>query len=117
MKFINSSLILLIDQIKPFFYNSSINNIFYLFSSLDEALKLNHHQNYKGIGTSVSNKSCKQDHTKQKLYGHLLPITPTIQIRLARYAGHCWRSKDKFTYVDIPLLTDQQKLVQKLEAV
>ena len=28
-------------------------------------------------------------------YGHLPPITKTIQVRRARHAGHCWRSKDE----------------------
>ena len=27
--------------------------------------------------------------------GHLPPITKTIQVRRARHAGHCWRSKDE----------------------
>ena len=29
------------------------------------------------------------------LYGHLPPITRTIQVIRARHAGHCWRSKDE----------------------
>ena len=29
------------------------------------------------------------------LYGHLPPITKTIQVRRTRYAGHCWRSRDE----------------------
>ena len=33
--------------------------------------------------------------TKRKLYGHLPPITKTIQVRRTRHAGHCWRSKDE----------------------
>ena len=33
--------------------------------------------------------------TKQQLYGHLIPITKTIQIRRTKHAGHCWRSRDK----------------------
>ena len=28
-------------------------------------------------------------------YGHLPPITKTIQVRRTRHAGHCWRSKDE----------------------
>ena len=32
---------------------------------------------------------------KQQLYGHLPTILKTIQIRRARHAGHCWRSKDE----------------------
>ena len=30
-------------------------------------------------------------------YGHLHPITKTIQVRRTRHAGHCWRSKDELT--------------------
>ena len=33
--------------------------------------------------------------TRRQLYGHLPPITKTIQVRRARHAGHCWRSKDE----------------------
>ena len=28
-------------------------------------------------------------------YGHLPPITKTIQVRRTRHAGHCWRSRDE----------------------
>ena len=31
--------------------------------------------------------------TGHQLYGHLPPITKTIQARRTRQAGHCWRSK------------------------
>ena len=30
-----------------------------------------------------------------QLYGHLPPISWTLQIRWTRHAGHCWRSKDE----------------------
>ena len=33
--------------------------------------------------------------TKHQLYGHLPPITKTIQVRRTRHAGHCWRSRDE----------------------
>ena len=33
--------------------------------------------------------------TRRQLYGHLPPITKTIQVRRARHAGHCWRSKEE----------------------
>ena len=36
----------------------------------------------------------RQYPTKQQLYGHLPPITKTIQIRRTRHAGHCSRSRD-----------------------
>ena len=42
---------------------------------------------------AVLNKSWGQHPTKQQLYGHLPPISNTIQTRRARHVGHCWRSK------------------------
>ena len=33
--------------------------------------------------------------TRRQLYGHLPPITKTIQVRRARHARHCCRSKDE----------------------
>ena len=41
------------------------------------------------------NKSWRQHTTRHQLYGHLPPITKTIQVRRTRHAGHCWRSKDE----------------------
>ena len=51
--------------------------------------------NYSRILRAILNKSWRQHHTKHQLYGHLPPITKTIQIRRARHAGHCWRSRDE----------------------
>ena len=42
------------------------------------------------------NKSWRQHPTRHQLYGHLPPITKTIQVRWTRHAGHCWRSRDEF---------------------
>ena len=52
--------------------------------------------NYTRMLRAILNKSWRQHHTKQQLYGHLPPITKTIQVRRTRYAGHCWRSRDEF---------------------
>ena len=41
------------------------------------------------------NKSWRQHPTRHQLYGHLPPITKTIQVRRTRHARHCWRSKDE----------------------
>ena len=41
------------------------------------------------------NKSWRQHPTRHQLYGHLPPITKTIQVRRTRHAGHCCRSKDE----------------------
>ena len=43
----------------------------------------------------ISNKSWRQHPTRHQLYGHLPPITKTIQVRRTRHAGHCWRSRDE----------------------
>ena len=51
--------------------------------------------NCKRILQTVLNKSRRQLPTKQQLYGHLLLISKTIQIRRTRHTGHCWRSKDE----------------------
>ena len=43
----------------------------------------------------ILNKSWRQHPTRYQLYGHLPPITKTIQVRRTRHSGHCWRSKDE----------------------
>ena len=44
---------------------------------------------------AILNKYWQQHPTRHQLYGHLPPITKTIQVRRTRHAGHCWRSRDK----------------------
>ena len=44
---------------------------------------------------SNPDKSWQQHPTRHQLYGHLPPITKTIQVRRTRHAGHCWRSRDE----------------------
>ena len=44
---------------------------------------------------AILNKSWRQHPTRHQLYGHLPPITKTIQVRRTRHAGHCWRSRDE----------------------
>ena len=45
--------------------------------------------NYTRMLRVILNKSWQQHPTKHQLYGHLLPITKTIQVRRTRHAGHC----------------------------
>ena len=49
--------------------------------------------NYTRMLWAILNKSWRQHPTKQQLYGHLPPITKTIQVRRTRHAGHCWRNR------------------------
>ena len=51
--------------------------------------------NYTRMLRAILNKSLRQHPTKRKLYGHLSPITKTIQFRRTRHTGHCWRSGDE----------------------
>ena len=44
---------------------------------------------------AILNKTWQQHPTRRQLYGHLPPITKTIQARRTRHARHCWRSKDE----------------------
>ena len=45
--------------------------------------------NYTRILQAILNNSWRQHPTSHQLYGHLPPITKTIQVRQTRHAGHC----------------------------
>ena len=51
--------------------------------------------NYTRMLWAILNKSWRQHPTRHQLYGHLPPITKTIQVGRTRQAGHCWRSRDE----------------------
>ena len=51
--------------------------------------------NYPRMLRAILNKSWRQHPTKPQLYGHLLPITKTIQVRRYRHAGRCWKSREE----------------------
>ena len=51
--------------------------------------------NYIRMLRAILNKSWRQHPTRHQLYGHLPPITKTIQVRRTRHAGHCWRSRNE----------------------
>ena len=51
--------------------------------------------NYTRMLRAILNKSWQQHPTRHQLYGHLPPITKTIQVRRTRHAWHCWRSRDE----------------------
>ena len=51
--------------------------------------------NYTRMLWAILNKSGRQHPTRHQLYGHLTPITKTIQARRTRHVGHCWRSRDE----------------------
>ena len=51
--------------------------------------------NYTRMLRAMLNKFWRQQPTKHQLYGHLHPITKTIQVRRTRHAGHYWRIKNE----------------------
>ena len=51
--------------------------------------------NRKNSNYSHAASNLEQVPTRHQLYGHLPPITKTIQVRRTRHAGHCWRSRDE----------------------
>ena len=51
--------------------------------------------NYIRMLRAILNKYWRQHHTRYQLYGHLPPISKTIQVKRTRHAGHCWRSRDE----------------------
>ena len=63
--------------------------------TLTKRLKKTLDGNYTRTLRAILNKSWRQHPTRHQLYGHLPPITKTIQVRRARHVGHCWRSKDE----------------------
>ena len=63
--------------------------------TLTKRLKKKLDGNYTRMLRAILNKSWRQHPKRHQLYGHLPPITKTIQVKGARHAGHCWRSKDE----------------------
>ena len=64
--------------------------------------KLN--RNHKKMLRATLNKSWKKHPMKQQLYGHLCPISKTIQGRRTKHARYCWGNKDELIS-DVLLLT------------
>ena len=51
--------------------------------------------NYTRMLRAILNKSWRQHSTRHQLYGHLPPITKTIQARRPRHTEPRWRSRDE----------------------
>ena len=89
----------LTDKMKRSFFQAAVVSIL-LYGctawTLTKRLEKKLHCNYARMLRSILNKSWRQHPTRHQLYGHLPPITKTIQVRWARHAGHYWRSRDAF---------------------
>ena len=88
----------LTDKIKRSFFHAAVVSILlygWTTWTLTKWLKKKLDGNYTRMLRAILNKSWCQHPTRHQLYGHLPPITKTIQVRGTRHAGHCWRSKDE----------------------
>ena len=88
----------LTDKMKRSFFQAAVVSILLYgctTSTLTKRLKKKLGGNYIRMLRAILNKSWRQNPTRHQLYGHLPPITKTIQVRRTRHAGHCWRSKDE----------------------
>ena len=82
----------LTDKMKRSFFQAAVVSIL-LYGctswTLKKRLEKKLDGNYIRMLRAILNKSWRQHPTKPQLYGHLPPITKTIQVRQARHAGHC----------------------------
>ena len=88
----------LTDKMKRSFFQAAVVSIL-LYGcttwTLTKRLKKKLDGNYTRMLRAILNKSWRQHPTRHQQYGHLPPITKTIQVRRTRHAEHCWRSKDE----------------------
>ena len=63
--------------------------------ALTKRLEKNLDDNSTKMFRAILNTYWRQHPTRHQLYGHLPPITKTIQVRRTRHSGHSWRSKDE----------------------
>ena len=88
----------LTDKMKRNFFQAAVVSIL-LYEcttwTLTERLEKKLDCNYARMLRAILNKSWRQHLWRHQLYGHLPPITKTIQVRRTRHAGHCWRSRDE----------------------
>ena len=88
----------LTDKMKRSFFHAAVASIL-LYGcttwTLTKRLEKKLDSNYTRMLRAILNKSWWQHPTRHQLYGHLPPITKTVQVRRTRHAGHYWRSKDE----------------------
>ena len=88
----------LTDKMKRSFFQAAVTSIL-LYGcttwTLTKRLEKKLDGNYTRMLRAILNKSWQQHPTRHQLYGHLPPITKTIQVRRTGHAGHCWRSRDE----------------------
>ena len=82
----------LTDKMKRCFFQAAVVTIL-LYGcttwTLTKGLEKKLDGNYTRMLRAILNKSWRQHPIRHQLYGHLPPITKTIQVRRTRHAGHC----------------------------
>ena len=105
----------LTDKMKRSFFQAAVVSIL-LYGcttwTLTKRLEKKLDSNYTRMLRAILNKSWRQHPTRHQLYGHLPPITKTIQVRRTRHAVHYWRSRDELIS-DVLLWTHTHMAVQK----
>ena len=98
----------LTDKIKRSFFQAAVVSILLhgctTWTLTKRLKKKNLDDNYTRMLRATLNKSWWQHPTKHQQYGHLPPITKTIQVRQTRHTGHCRRSRNDLIS-DVLLLT------------
>ena len=80
---------------RSYFQAAVVSKLLYGFTTwtLTKRLEKKLDDNYTRMLRAILNKSWRQHTTRHQLYGHLPPITKTIQVRRTTHAGHCWRNR------------------------
>ena len=86
------------DKMKHSFFQAAVVSILLYGCStwtLTKRLEKKLDGNYTRMLRAILNKSWWQHPTRHQLYGHLPPISKTIQVRRTRHAGHCWKKQGR----------------------
>ena len=96
-----STYYILTDKMKRSFFQAAVVSIL-LYGctcwTLTKRLEKKLDCNYTRMLRAILNKSWRQHPTRYQLYGHLPPITKTIQARRTRHVGQCWRRRDELMW-------------------
>ena len=89
---------------RSFFHAAVVSILLYACTTWTQTKRLEKKldDNYTRMLRAMLNRSWWQHPTRHQIYGHLPPITKTIQARRTRHAGHCWRSKDELISEVLP---------------
>ena len=88
----------LTDKMKRSFFQAAVVSILLCGCTtwtLTKRLEKKLNGNYTRMLRAILERPWRQHPTRHQIYGHLPPITKTIQARRTRDAGHCWRNKDE----------------------